>query len=614
MTVFDLFNFKNYIFNMFAYPPLISGLCIAVLGWSVAAREKFLGISLTFLLLTSCVSAWLLSYYLVYSSATAGLAIFWSKSANTAVVFIPSFYYFFALSASRSLSRKSVFAFLALAASEIFLISLWGSGHFLVGVKKYFWGYYPIYRTASYPFLIFFAILSLESFRLFWMCDKKYGKSTKRFKTFLIGFGIAYLAMVDFFAAYGIGIYPAGYLPILFFTGFMSWGIWRYRLVDITPSFAASQILKTMADALLVVDREGIIRVANESANQLLTESGRTELEGQKVNLDGIDFFQKQNLARLLWTGGVQNHLIIYTSKGSGQRMLDISTSVVRDSYRDPVAVIFILKDVTAKKNSETALKESEKRYRLLAENATDLIWTLNRKLQWTYMSPSVERFSGCPSEEALTYELEKTFAPSSVKPAMDAFTHMFHDSESGPRTMELEYLKKDGNSVWAEVLLSVIRDSNGGAAEILGVSRDITEHRRVRELLKHSDASYYELLLTLSDPIILLDRNGVIKYINHAVQQLLGTAATELSGQLFSKIGILPAEYAAKTLQEITCVLLGWQRLSFDSVLIRKDGARILAEMQPRLIGKEMENPLVEIVLKNIREVPGNVSEEKVA
>lgn len=613
MTIYEVIQLQNYSFNIFAWPPLLTGACIALLGWSVAVREKFLGISLTFLLLTSCAAFWLLSFFMVYSSANPAIAVFWVKTANTAVVFIPSFFYLFALAASRSLSQKSIFAFFSLLISEVFLVSIWGGDHFLAGVKKYFWGYYSDYKGVSYSFLIFFMALSLESFRLFWKCHKKYGKNTKRFKTFLIGFSIAYLASVDFFAAYGIPVYPAGYIPVLFFTGFMAWGIWRYRLVDITPSFAAEQILKTMADALLVVDRDGTIRVSNEAANRLLSDSARVELEGQKVNLNGVDFFQKQNLARLLWTGGVQNHEIVYASKIHGNRMLDVSTSVVRDSYRDPVAVIFIMKDVTAKKQSEINLKESEKHYRLLAENITDLIWTLNRSMKWTYISPSAERFRGFSAQESMSQEFEKTFASGSVKKAVEACTQMFHDPDAKTRTLEIEYQKKDGNTVWAEVLLTVIRDEKGAAAEILGVSRDITEHRRVRELLKHSDAAYYDLLLTLSDPIIVLDRNGVIKYINHAVQQLLGTAASELTGQLFSKTCILSQEHAAVTLQEITCVLLGWQRLSFDSVLVRKDGRRIMVEAQPRLIGKDMENPLVEIILKNVREISPN-PEEKVA
>lgn len=614
MTFYEVIELKNYFFNLFAWPPLIAGVCIALLGWSVAVREKFLGISLTFLLLTSCASFWLLSFFMLYSSNNSAAALFWAKAGNTAVVFIPSFFYIFALAAARTLGRNIIFAFLTVLTSQIFLIYLWGGNGFLPDVKRYFWGYYSVYAAVSYPFLFFFLALSLESFRVLWKCHKTHGKNTKRFKTFLIGFSIAYLASIDYLAAYGIPVYPAGYIPVLFFTGFMAWGIWRYRLVDITPSFAAEQILKTMADALLVVDRDGTIRVANEAANQLLSDTGRIELEGQKVNLNGMDFFQKQNLARLLWTGGVQNHEIVYASKIHGNRTLDISTSVVRDSHRDPVAVIFIMKDVTAKKQSETNLKDSEKHYRLLAENVTDLIWTLNRSMKWTYISPSSERFRGFNPQEMMSQNFEKTFTPSSVKQAQDACTQMFHDPDAKTRTLEIEYQKKDGNTVWAEVLLTVIRDEKGSAAEILGVSRDITEHRRVRELLKHSDASYYDLLLTLSDPIILLDRNGVIKYINHAAQQLLGTAASELTGQLFSKTCILAPEHAAVTLQEITCVLLGWQRLSFDSVLVRKDGRRILVDAQPRLIGKDMENPLVEIILKNVREVSDKNRNEKVA
>ncbi len=183
MALYEVTQLGNYAFNAFAWPPLAAGIGIALLGWSVAAREKFLGISLTFLLLTSCAAFWLVGFFFVYSSLDPGIAFFWVKCANTAVVFIPSFFYIFSLAAAHALGSHSIAAFSVLLISEFFLISIWG-GHFLLGVKKYFWGYYSDYGKVSYLFLLFFMLLSLESFRLFWKCHQRYGETTKRFKTF----------------------------------------------------------------------------------------------------------------------------------------------------------------------------------------------------------------------------------------------------------------------------------------------------------------------------------------------------------------------------------------------------------------------------------------------
>ena len=78
----------------------------------------------------------------------------------------------------------------------------------------------------------------------------------------LRAFCIAYLGSFDFLASYGIPLYPFGYIPVLGFIILADRTIRRYHLVNITPEFAAKQIINAMDDALLILDSDGIVRVA----------------------------------------------------------------------------------------------------------------------------------------------------------------------------------------------------------------------------------------------------------------------------------------------------------------------------------------------------------------
>ena len=73
------------------------------------------------------------------------------------------------------------------------------------------------------------------------------GTHKLRIYTLMMAFGIGYAGSVDFVATYGIPLYPFGYLAILGFVALAAWAIWKYRLVDITPAFAANQIIETMS-------------------------------------------------------------------------------------------------------------------------------------------------------------------------------------------------------------------------------------------------------------------------------------------------------------------------------------------------------------------------------
>ncbi len=143
------------------------------------------------------------------------------------------------------------------------------------------------------------------------------------------------------------------------------------------------------------------------------------------------------------------------------------------------------------RKRGKEALKESENKYRLLADNAQDVIFVLDMNLNYTYISPSIKILRGYEPEEVLKQSSLKTLTPSSRDLAMRNLSEIMELEKSErrdisiSRTLQLEMVRKDGTTVWTEVTFSFIRDENQRLGSILGVTRDITQRKREIERVR---------------------------------------------------------------------------------------------------------------------------------
>ncbi len=146
------------------------------------------------------------------------------------------------------------------------------------------------------------------------------------------------------------------------------------------------------------------------------------------------------------------------------------------------------------RKRAEDALRESEARYRLLADSLSDVVWTRDMKLNLTYISPSVETQTGFSIEEKMTQTLEESLPPGSlskITQIIDEEIRLEREGTADPsrsRIVQVKNYRKDGTIFPMESVISFMRDTTGKAIAIAGINRDITERKRIENELRVRD------------------------------------------------------------------------------------------------------------------------------
>lgn len=372
-------SIADYQLSIYSIPTLITTAAILLLGILVLVRERVSLVSLSFSLVTLAVSIWLFGFSVMYSSPDSDSALWWNKVAYLGVPFIAPATYQFTVAVLKLYDRFKRFVALGWIGAAVFAgLSLW-TGLLIDRVQDFWWGYYTHFGLLGPAFILFFVSLLVASMGHYWVEYRKAGslKHKLRIKWLMIAFAIGYIGALDFVGAYGIPLYAFGYLAILGFLCVAVYAIGKYHLLDITPEFAANQIINTITDALLVLDHDGIIRVMNEAATQLLGYPSEA-LIGKPVTtvFDGPQLDEIKS--RLATEGSLQDFELSYTGTDKKERCLSLSASTMQAKDDQPVAFVCIVRDVSEKKRAEAAIRENEERYRAVVEQTSEGIYLVD--------------------------------------------------------------------------------------------------------------------------------------------------------------------------------------------------------------------------------------------
>jgi len=362
----------------------------------------------------------------------------------------------------------------------------------------------------------------------------------------------------------------------------------RSALQDITERKKADRELRLMAqtlasarDCISITDLENRLLYTNDAFREMYGYT-TDELTGKDVSLVRSysvhpaiieDIFQETLAGG--WHGEVLNR-----RKDGSDLPVELWTSIVRDDAGTPVAMVGIARDISERKNSEAQLKQSEQQFRLIAENVADMIAVLDLNGRRIYNSPSYNDILGNPES------LKETDGFREIHPEdKERIKQVFQETVRTGVGQRLEYrlMGKDGSTRNIESKGSVIRDAEGVISQVIVVSRDVTEEKRLAAQFLR--AQRMESIGTLAGGIAH-DLNNVLAPIMMAIE-VLRTKISDPGGQ---KI-LNTIETSAKRGADIVRQVLAFGRgVKSDRILVQlkhliQEVAKIAGETFPKAI-----------------------------
>ena len=302
-------------------------------------------------------------------------------------------------------------------------------------------------------------------------------------------------------------------------------------------------ILETMEEAYFESDLQGNYRFFNDAFCRIVGYS-----PGELSGLSYKEICLPENYERLL---GIYND--VFRTKASRKmevdeivrkdgtrRKIEFSASLMRGPHGDPIGFRGIARDVTERVKAQQAVLESEKRYRLLAENLTDVIWVLDADMKYIYVSPSVERLRGYTPEEALGQSIREVLTPDSYRQVADLFSREIAVERSGQahgkawtQNLELEMVCKNGSTVWTEVKINILYDERGEPQGIVGVTRDISQRKRAEQTLKKSEELYRTFFEHTATANMIVAEDNTVLMVNSNFEKIMGYFRDEVEHKM---------------------------------------------------------------------------------
>lgn len=249
-------------------------------------------------------------------------------------------------------------------------------------------------------------------------------------------------------------------------------------------------LLNTIPHGVCEVDLKGNFVYANESNHKILGYKNG-ELLGKSVQsvLPADEKPRFISFVKNIATGKENENPWIGKNlkKNKEEIFVQVDWNYKLSEAGNVLGYIGIITDITGRKLTEEALKTSEEKYRRLVNNLKDIIWSTDMKFNSTYISSSILAFTGYTPEEYFQIPLVEMLIPESWRLVEDTFNIEYArllqgtiDVKNFSRVLELGYMHKNGSIVWGEVNISITTDEFGDMVGLHGVTRDVTESRKI--------------------------------------------------------------------------------------------------------------------------------------
>jgi PAS domain S-box-containing protein len=303
-------------------------------------------------------------------------------------------------------------------------------------------------------------------------------------------------------------------------------------------------MIEESAYAMMLIDTYGNLIFSNKATDaitgrQYIDDTGKDILRLGIISRDDIPKVKKA-IGEILSGKKIEPFEIKMTRADNVD--LIVEAHGIRMDYMGEPAILATLRDITAQKKAEEALKEGEERFRALFDYAPDAYYINDMKGTLVDVNKAVESLTGYTRKELVgkNYTQLKLLPPDQIPKALKILLGAATGKSTEP--VELEFGRKDGGRVTVE--LKTYPMELKGRHLILGIAHDMTERKKAEEAMKESEEKYRSVVENATDQIFMLDKGGRFLSMNRAIANFLRKPANELIGKPISQF--FPKEIAA--------------------------------------------------------------------
>jgi PAS domain S-box-containing protein len=254
-----------------------------------------------------------------------------------------------------------------------------------------------------------------------------------------------------------------------------------------------STILKTTPAAIFTTDMQRHIISWNKAAERI-TGYSADEVIGKPCIFQEIalnDFCHKCGPGR--YAGSELNQEITLRDKSGKERTVSLNASPLVNKKNETVGAVESFWDITFRKETEKALKESEERFRSLVETTSDWVWEVDSEARFTYCSPVCESLYGYLPEELLGRSLfDILVAPESAAEFKKQFQEVFKNG-TGFQGVERQVVRKDGELIYIETSGAPLKENGNRVVGFHGIDRDVTERKKMEAEKSIMEERYHQ-------------------------------------------------------------------------------------------------------------------------
>ncbi len=340
-----------------------------------------------------------------------------------------------------------------------------------------------------------------------------------------------------------------------------------------TETFHA--VVEASPIAITAVDLAGRIIIWNAAAERTYGWAANEVMGGPLPHIPPQEAHHSRNLVERALRGERVASVESRRLRRDGSLVeVDIAAAPIVDSGGAVVGVLALSNDITERKRAEIAVRESEERFRQLAEGIDEIFWLVAADgTTPLYISPTYEAITGRSRAEAFAHgqlflDLAHPDDRSIVIAAIGRSGALDFQSD-----LEYRIVRPDGRIRWLRGRSWPVHDEHGRIIRIGGLTADVTEHRLAEEALRDSNATLQAILKASPVGISVIDLERRVRLWSPANERIFGWTAQEVVGHPSPTVPDDPRDPSRLAIQR---ALFGLTVTDFEAQRRRKDGTAI--------------------------------------